>query len=50
MMLYSLKNHIEEKYGISIDVASVNVNNTIKKMTGYIYSLISNGENIPKKK
>ncbi len=50
MMLYSLKNHIEEKYGISIDAASVNVNNTIKKMTGYIYSLISSGENIQKKK
>lgn len=50
MMLYSLKNHIEEKYNISIDAASVTANNTIRKMTGYIYSLVSGSENISKKK
>ena len=49
MMLYSLKNHIEEKYNISIDAASVTANNTIRKMTGYIYSLVSGSENIKKK-
>lgn len=49
MMLYSLKNHIEEKYNIGIDAASVTANNTIRKMTGYIYSLVSGSEYIKKK-
>lgn len=49
MMLYSLKNHIEEKYNIGIDAAAVTANNTIRKMTGYIYSLVSGSEYIKKK-
>lgn len=50
MTLYSLKNHLEEKYNISIDAASISLNNTIRKMTGYIYSLVSDGQNLSKKK